>query len=44
MVSNAPSNAINLLDGGGSDVPVQPASGLITDMLPPFNHQAAPQG
>ncbi|CAB3982938.1 AP-1 complex subunit gamma-1-like [Paramuricea clavata] len=32
---------VNLFDGA-SDVPVQPAPGLTTDLLPSFNHQAPP--
>ena len=36
VAPNAPSNMLNLLDGG-STIPAQPAPGL-----PPFNHQAVP--
>ena len=41
VAPNAPSNMLNLLDGGSS-LPAQPAPGLGNDLLPSFNHQAAP--
>ena len=41
VAPNAPSNMLNLLDSGSS-APAQPAPGLATDLLPSFNHQAAP--